>query len=312
MTRILVIRHGALGDIVLSTGAMAAIRRHHHDAEITLLTTRPYAAFLESTGWFDRVWVDDKPKPWNIAAILRLRQKMLQAGFTRIYDLQTSGRTDRYHWLIGPAPRPEWSGTARGASHRHASPDRTTLHTVERQTAQLAIAGIDDVPPPTLDFVRTDGIPFGLRSGFGLLVPGGSAHRPEKRWPAGHYAGLAADWVAKGLQPVVIGGPGEALLGREISACVPEALDLTGRTGFEEIVGLARGARQAVGNDTGPMHLIAASGCPSLTLFSQHSDPARTAPRGPAAHVLRKPELAELSVGEVVAALEETNISDAN
>ncbi len=48
--RILVIKHGALGDFLLATGAFQAIRRHHANAEITLLTTRPYAEFGREIG----------------------------------------------------------------------------------------------------------------------------------------------------------------------------------------------------------------------------------------------------------------------
>ncbi|MBN8903381.1 MAG: hypothetical protein J0H57_20345, partial [Rhodospirillales bacterium] len=66
---------------------------------------------------------------------------------------------------------------------------------------------------------------------------------------------------------------------------------------------LARAARVAVGNDTGPMHLIGTAGCPSLVLFSDESDPALCAPRGPSVAVLRRPDLAGLEVETVLAAL---------
>ena len=84
----------------------------------------------------------------------------------------------------------------------------------------------------------------------------------------------------------------------------PEALNLAGRTGFAEIVELARRAEMAVGNDTGPMHLIAAAGCPCLVLYSAESDPARTAPRGEKVEILREASLADLDLGRVLAALD--------
>ena len=93
MRRILVIRHGAFGDIILSFPAMAAIRAHHPQAEITLLTTRPYAKLLGASPWFDRIALDDKPDWWNFRALLRLRGQL--RGFDMVYDLQTSGRSTR-------------------------------------------------------------------------------------------------------------------------------------------------------------------------------------------------------------------------
>ena len=59
--RILVIKLGALGNVILSLGPFAAIRRHHTNAHITLLTTAPYAAWLASSPYFDDVWIDERP-----------------------------------------------------------------------------------------------------------------------------------------------------------------------------------------------------------------------------------------------------------
>ena len=66
---------------------------------------------------------------------------------------------------------------------------------------------------------------------------------------------------------------------------------------------LARAAAVAIGNDTGPMHLIATAGCPSIVLFSGDSDPALCAPRGPLVDVLRRPDLATLDVDTVLHAM---------
>ncbi|MHA1568253.1 MAG: glycosyltransferase family 9 protein, partial [Alphaproteobacteria bacterium] len=90
----------------------------------------------------------------------------------------------------------------------------------------------------------------------------------------------------------------EADLAEKIIAACPAARDLTGRTDFLDIAVLARAAAGAVGNDTGPMHLIAAAGCPALVLFSHESDPALCAPRGPRVVLLRRPDLARLTLDE--------------
>jgi ADP-heptose:LPS heptosyltransferase len=110
---------------------------------------------------------------------------------------------------------------------------------------------------------------------------------------------------------VLIGGPAEADVLAAIAAACPDARNLCGRTDFGQIADLARGAVAAVGNDTGPMHLIAATGCPTLTLFSDESDPARCAPRGRATMVLRRPALPDLPVDAVVRALARLQVSGA-
>jgi ADP-heptose:LPS heptosyltransferase len=146
---------------------------------------------------------------------------------------------------------------------------------------------------------------FGAKPPYALLVPGGSPHRLEKRWPAGRYERLALELSRRGIQPVVIGGPGEAALAREIGERAPQALDLIGRTSIADLAALGAHAALAVGNDTGPLHVIAAAGAPTLALFSEASDPTLTAPRGPRVTVLRRPSLEDLGVEDVQHAAED-------
>ncbi len=259
--RILVIKLSALGDFILAFGPFQAIRRHHRSDRITLLTTAPYAELARASGWFDEVWIDERPRPLDIAGWLRLRRRLREGRFERVYDLQTSERSGLYFRLFG-RPKPEWSGVARGCSHPHADPKRDFMHTIERQAEQLKIAGIAEVPPPDPSWLEADVSRFGLAGPFVLIVPGGAAHRPEKRWPGGHYAELARRLIARSLRPVLIGTCSEAQVLSAIAKAAPGALDLCGETSLAEIAGLARRAHAAVGNDTGPMHLIAALGCP--------------------------------------------------
>jgi ADP-heptose:LPS heptosyltransferase len=296
--RVLVIRLGALGDFVQSFGPFAAIRAHHPRARITLLTTRPFAGLARRSPWFDEVWEDGRPSWADLPALWRLARQLRGAGFSRVYDLQTSSRSARYRWLVGTGV--EWSGHAIGASHRHATPQRTRLHTLERQREQLAIAGIHAFPAPDLGWLDADIARFGLPERFALLVPGASPTRPGKRWPAEHFGALAA---ALDLPCAVLGSAAEAPLAAAIRGRAPGTLDLTGRTDFADIAALGRRAALAVGNDTGPTHLLAVAGCPTLALFGDESDPALCAPRGPAVAVLRHAPLAELDVPEVRAAL---------
>jgi ADP-heptose:LPS heptosyltransferase len=301
--RILVIKLGALGDIVQALGPMAAIRGHHAEAEIVLLTTAPFAEFLRAAPYFDAVWLDQRPGPLDLAGLLRLRHRLREAAFSRVYDLQTSTRSSWYFRLLGRRPRVEWSGIAWGASHPHDNPARDTLHTLDRQADQLRRAGITEVSPPDLSWIEADLARFHLPERFVVLVPGGAAHRPTKRWAVEGYAALAAAIVSRGAIPVVVGGPAERGLGARIVAAAPAARDLTGQTDLAELAALGRRAAWAIGNDTGPMHVLVAAGAPATVLYSAASDPALTAPRGPLVRVLQRGSLGELRVEEVAATL---------
>ena len=298
--RILVIKHGALGDWVLATGCFAAIRRHHRSAHITLLTTPAFADLGARCPWFDEAWTDErasvlaKPLDW-----LRLRRRLIDAGFARVYDLQTSSRTGYYFRMMPRRRRPEWSGEVAGCSHPNRNPQWATRHSVAVRAEQLDIAGIEHVPTPSLDWLDADIAALALPASFSLIVPGGSAHRPEKRWPAERYAELAGLMAEHGRPPVLIGTDAEAPILADISRDVPGAINLCGRTSLAQIAALARRATCAVGNDTGPIHIAATAGCPTVVLFGQGSDPKRSAPCGKAVTVLHRVPLAGHTVEDV-------------
>ena len=314
MTGILVIKLGALGDFVQATLAMEAIRSAHSEERLTLLTTPAFKGLAEATGWFDEIWTDGRPR--GLAAHLRLITRLRNSQFRRVYDLQTSSRSSWFFQALWPN-RPEWSGVAKGCSHPHANPERASMHTVDRQAEQLAAIGLDvprnwdgKLAPDIRGFAgvaHVDTDRFELPQRFALIVPGGSGHRPAKRWPAGSYGELSRQLTDGGLLPVLIGADAERDLVEEIVAACPGAHSLVGRTSFLDIIALGMRAELALGNDTGPMHLIAASGAPSLVLFSHESDPARCAARGRRVEIVRVPDLQDLSVAQVSEALRQLN-----
>ena len=101
---ILVIKLAALGDFVQALGPCAAIRQHHKDARITLLTTAPFEDLARQSGYFDEVWLDTRPKLWQPSRWMALRRKLKSGAFERVYDLQTSDRSGFYFKLLAPGP----------------------------------------------------------------------------------------------------------------------------------------------------------------------------------------------------------------
>jgi ADP-heptose:LPS heptosyltransferase len=302
-SRIFVIKLGALGDFLYALGPMRAIRDHHGDARLTLLTRPAYVELAERSGLFDDIQIDPRPRIWNPPKILALRRLLLTAGSSRIYDLQTSDRTGWYYRLLGPGARPEWSGIVPGCSHYHHYKRPTLVHTIDRQAEQLRIAGILDVPRSDLSFMDSDISRFNLPERFALLVPGSSARMAIKRWPAEFYGQLAVHLAGRGIVPVVLGGAEESDAIATIFDRCPEAISLEGLTTIFDIPALGRKAMGCAGNDTGPMHMVAMTGCPTVAIFSTASFPDKAAPRGPSVKVLVRETLSDLRVDEVEAAL---------
>jgi len=278
MKHILVIKLGALGDIFAATSAFEAIRTYHPNDQITFLTTRPFEALAQQFGYFDDIWLDDRLKMTKLKGLWNLRHQLRNRSFDRVYDLQMVDRTNFYYQLMGPGRRPEWVGTAWGASHRY-QPQKILAYHQERLRGLLAIAGIDSLPSLDLTRLSKEISAFPVKLPYVLFAPGASAaHRKIKCWPLDQYAKVASKLIKEGLTPVIVGTADEdnRLLVKEC----PESIDLTGKTKIMDVITLATHAAFAIGNDTGPMHIASCCRCPVLVLFFGPNNPEAVGPRG--------------------------------
>jgi ADP-heptose:LPS heptosyltransferase len=294
---ILVIKLSALGDMIMAFPAFARIRAAHPNAPITLLTTPPFEALAKASPYFDRVWTDGRPE--GVFDWLKLVFHIRHARFARVYDLQGNDRTKLIRQALQPFP-PAWSPSGPADSHP-----------LERHARQLQLAGIwpdaptapMSAPPPEISWLigGADAVPPARP--LALLIPGSAATRPLKRWPAERYGYVAAALVERGFDVAVIGAEQERALAETIRHAAPATRDLTGKTDVAAIARLAASASIVVGNDTGPTHLAAAAGAPTVVLFSADSEPALSAPRG-AVTVVQRGNLADLAVADVLAAVD--------
>ena len=302
--KILVIKLGALGDFIQAASPFNAIRLHHKTEKITLLTSPDFMDIANASPWFDQVKIDHKPHALQIAKWISLRKWMRSSGFTRIYDLQTSDRSNFYYQMMKPLsklnPKPDWSGNARDCSHPHNNFHRDLMHTIERQKEQLNLAGIDSIPPGNFSWINPDISKFGLQNTYVVLVPGGAAHRPAKRWPSQYYQQLIQYFASKKIQVALIGGKEEIPLLNELAATHPICISLAGTTNLLDLFSLPRNSLVVIGNDTGPMHVAAVSGCKTIVLYSSESNPSLCAQRGNDVTIFRRNNLLDINPAQII------------
>lgn len=295
---VLVIKLGALGDILLALDAFQTIWHHHTQDRLVLLTRPDFLPLARRMPWFDEVWPDPTPRVWQVKRWLALRRRFLEGGFVRVYDLQCNDRTALY-FRIWDKPKPEWVGAAVGCSHPRPNFRGQRLHVSERLLRQLEAAGIRRTGPADLAWLDGPLDAFGLPPRFVVLVPGCSAHRPEKRWPADRYAQLARQIQGLGMTVVAVGTDADREAIETLCEQAPAVINLAGRTDFGQLAALGRRAAAVIGNDTGPIHIFAAVGAPTLVLYSGKSDPVVMRPNGPHVAWLQRDRLADLPVAEV-------------
>ncbi len=298
--KILVIRLGALGDLVLCAGAFAAIRAKHPDAEIALLTAPAFADFARQMPWFDQILFDPRPKFTDVGEWIKLIREVRAFAPNFVYDLQGKFRQTLLFYALG---RPEWSGAAPGCSHPRPWPPKKGAHYTDLLAAQLKAADVFLNRSPDFSWLKGDLGVFSLPEKFAVFIPGCAAGRLYKRWPPEHYAALAKKLAAKGLKVFAVGTKQDQESIAEIRKSAPEIGDLSGRTSLGQLAELFRRAEIVVGNDTGPTHLAAAVGAKTIALMSDKVDPNWSAPRGPQTTWLQGKPLAALDVEEVYSAL---------
>jgi len=129
---------------------------------------------------------------------------------------------------------------------------------------------------------------FGLEEGYVVLSPG-AEYGGAKMWPNDRFARVAS-MISKrtGKRLVVVGSAGEAYAGGEIlsKAGIGTGRNLAGRCSVDELLAVLRGASLVIGNDSGPVHIGAAMGRPTLAIFGSTS-PAWTAPQGRSVEIVR-------------------------
>ena len=300
---ILIIKHGALGDFILSFGPFKAIRNHHLNDRIFLLTTNKFKEFAEESNCFDEIIIDDRPNFWNIKTLFKLANFLRKKNFYRVYDLQTSQRSSFYYNFFRMSNHPEWSGTATGCTHPDKNQDRNKIHTIERHKIQLAEIGVKNIKLSDLSWVKSNNN-FRIKEPYVLFSPGSSSHRPKKKWPEQNYVELSRKFIKKKITPILLGNFEDIKIGNFISLNTNGCINLVNKTTIQDLCSLARRAEIAIGNDTGPMHAFSMSGCHSLVLFSDDSNPNRCAPRSinkkKIVKILQKKDLRDLTVDNVL------------
>ncbi|HVI50693.1 MAG TPA: glycosyltransferase family 9 protein [Candidatus Sulfotelmatobacter sp.] len=297
--RILVIRLGALGDLIYCFQAFHEIRQAHPGAEIALLVRKPFAAFAQAMPWFDKIIIDTHAKLSQQKDWWAQVREIEAFAPTRIYDLQGKRRQTLLFWSLKGPWGPEWSGEATFAHFGRLKPEVTKMHFTDFVAGQLRMAGVPPAGPADTVWLDAPVDHLNLPKRFAALIPGCTPKAAYKRWPPAHYAELARRIMAAGVPCAVIGTKDDLPVVDAIRAEAPGILNLAGKTSLFELAGVLRRAAVAVGNDTGPMHMAAAVGTPTLALFSQSTSPPWSRPLGDHADWLRSANLDDLAVETV-------------
>jgi heptosyltransferase-1 len=304
--RILLIKPSAIGDVVHTLPILNLLRRKWPAARISWLVTPACAGILEGHPQLDEIILFERRRwatwwyhPSRWLELRRFTRKLRQHQFDLVIDLQGLFRSG---WIARKTRAPVRVGFANArelawAFYTHRVPiDTMEQHAIDRyvklarfigcegpieyifghdesdRAAVEALIRADKKVRPTIDAA----IPR-----YAVLAPG--TNWPTKRWPIDRFAALPALLKQRfDLDSIVIGGPNETALARQI----PSALNLAGQTNLRQLCALVERAAVVISNDSGPMHIAAAMNRPLVALFGP-TNPTRTGPHDRPDAVLR-------------------------
>lgn len=312
--RILLVKFWGIGSLQLLTPAARCLRERHPGAELTLLTLAPNAEFARGLEVFDEVRILDvgtSSWPRVFGRILELVSQLRKQRYEAVYDFEFFTRFSAVITLLSGA-RERFGFAApevwRGGFHTSTIPFNRYWH-VARNFRSLA--GGENGLPVTPDEISPFQVQAAHRAELGealaeaglelesgeeliVLNPNAGALSLERRWPPIHFAQLARKLVTDSSAKIaLIGAPSERPWVASISAKTSDlptgsVVNLAGKLSIGALHALFERTSLFVSNDSGPMHLAAASGAPTVGLFGPET-PMMYAPLGVRARSVYRP-----------------------
>jgi len=307
--RILIVRLGAVGDVLRTLPAVHLIRKAFPSLHLAWIVEDLSRDLLEGHPEIDEVirfprreLCDAVRSPLGMPARLAaLRGELRRRRFTVALDFQGSLKSAALAFLSGAPRRIGFApGHCRELSflltNEWVRPGSPRLNRVEKNCllAEALGAGGDEIeailPERPEEGREADSLIRSLNprgSPLVILSPGSSRLQPGKRWPAGNFGRLASLLAGSpGSLPLIVFGPGEEGLARNAVSESEGKAVLAPPTSLRLLAAILRRSALFVGADTGPMHLAWIVGCPVVALFGP-TEPALNAPLGPGHAVLR-------------------------
>jgi ADP-heptose:LPS heptosyltransferase len=258
--KILIIKHGSLGDVLNSTSIIKAIYDKYNSSEIIILTTSAYSSFFKKFNSNFTIYNDERK---GLFKTLKLLSFLVNKNINLIIDLQNSSRTFYYNIFFRILSKAKINSTHFFSNHRYKYSKLNPPSVIQGLSNQVNLLEIKSDEKPYLSFLRKN-----LKSDFNFLDkayfivnPGCSNKNSYKKWAAENYVEVCKYLINSKIVPVIIGSENDRESIEEIIKQVPDTISLINKSPLDIIYNISIMAVGAISNDTGPAHLIAATGC---------------------------------------------------
>ncbi|HSX10422.1 MAG TPA: glycosyltransferase family 9 protein [Chlamydiales bacterium] len=267
MNAILIIKIGAIGDVVMALPMLTYLRKKYPSAAITWVCGKIAAPLIAATGMVDHLLqVDEKLLSRGRIRFLFTVWKQL---FGKSFDLVITAHPDpRYRWISAFCRKREHRFFDRLQKRPFPIPGRYHLDEYVRLAGAFEEPIVERPPFPKLKIPAKPGL--NLPAGpIVVIAPGGAknalADDALRRWPIGHYAQLIAKLSAHGLQIVITGSETDKWVEPHFSHLPFH--NLIGQLSLLDLISLLQRSQLFITHDSGPLHLSKFASCPKIALF---------------------------------------------
>ncbi|MEM4240124.1 MAG: glycosyltransferase family 9 protein [Candidatus Woesearchaeota archaeon] len=295
--RICIFKIGAIGDVLVSTPMVHALRQRYPKARIDYWTGQWSAGALEGNKDLDNVVAFDDATFFKkrVDLVIGLARRIASQRYDTMFILDKHWSLGTFGRLCNVPVRIGFDRDGEGFAHTAAVPFGKTRHESDYYLDLAYLAGAKKVKNPKIelwlsaqdkkfasDFFRKNRLAPKKTIG---IVPGGAKNPGQnavvKRWPVERFAEIAKALAGKGWQILLIGrSPGDDDVLPAMLSAVPNAANAIGSFTIRQSAALLQKCRLVICNDSGPMHMAAAVGTPTVSIFGP-TDPRHWAPRGP-------------------------------
>lgn len=277
--RVLVIRLRSIGDTVLSTPSLYALKRFLPAVRVDILLEDWVAPVLDGFEYVDNVV---SLKPNSTTARARLARELRSRRYDVVYNLHGGTTATLLTRATGARHRVGYANYQYARLHQHLSPPSSLLwgrgktHSVEQQLALLGWTGIpvSDRPATRLSITtpaansivaRLESARLSSQSGIALIHP--AAAFATKQWSVENFSRVVESLATRGLAAVVITTEKETSLVEQLRSLTNAPVTTFCDLSLPEVTALAARSRLFVGNDSGIAHIAAAVGLPAVVIF---------------------------------------------
>ena len=247
-------------------------------------------------------WIGENPNREGLLSVFYIIKNILNLKSTLIIDLQNSQRTSVYCFLIRIFSNTKINGTSIFATQRYKYKKNKMPSVIDGLSNQIECIGIKTSRKPFLDWLDNKSFNFNKlpNKKYFIINPGCSKKNIQKRLPAENYASICTYLISKNILPIVIGSQEDFVEVSTIIKIEKKSLNMLNKSPLDVIFQLSKKAIGAVSNDTGPAHLIAASGCQLHLILSNFSDTDKVIPQGNNITFTQKENIKSITIEEVL------------